>query len=318
MSIMTIVEQMIVICFLILIGGILYRKKILKDLTIKDISALIVNITNPALLLHSALSAQEHIPIEKVMSSIGLFTLCYMSAYLIGWIISIIMHIPKEKRYAYQMMTVYGNVGFIGIPLALAVLGNQSLIYVSINNLVYNILFYTSGMMILNKRVADSEKSDHNKKSGGCSGLIRKVVNVGTVSAILTIVIYLMNPPVPLVVSDTLNYAGSATTFLSMLVLGASVAAMPFRKIFTDPKIYLFTLLRMVVMPILIILAIRPWVTDPLLLKVTALLIAVPAGNLPMIVSRELGLEEEDFAKGILVTTMLSPITITLVMMILK
>ena len=127
-----------------------------------------------------------------------------------------------------------------------------------------------------------------------------------------------MNPPVPSVVSDTLNYAGSATTFLSMLVLGASVAAMPFRKIFTDPKIYLFTLLRMVVMPILIILAIRPWVTDPLLLKVTVLLIAVPAGNLPMIVSRELGLEEEDFAKGILVTTMLSPVTITLVMMILK
>ena len=101
-----------------------------------------------------------------------------------------------------------------------------------------------------------------------------------------------------------------------MLVLGASVAAMPLRSIFTDLRIYLFTALRMVVMPVVLILVLRPLISDRMLMEVTALLLAVPAGNLPMIVSRELGLKDELFSKGIIVTTLLSPVTITLVMLL--
>lgn len=317
MSILTVIEQMIVICLLILIGMVLYRKGQLKDLTVQQISALIINVTNPALLLSSAFSAADRVPTGKVLQGILLFTCCYGAAYLIGALIPFLLHAERRDHYAYQMMTVYGNVGFIGIPLALAVLGNDSLIYVSMNNLVYNVFFYTSGIMVLSKR-AEQEKSGGKASESHVSlpDFMKKIVNIGTVSAVLTIAVYLLNPKIPGVVSDTLRYAGNATTFLSMLVLGASVAAMPLRSIFTDLRIYLFTALRMVVMPVVLILVLRPLISDRMLMEVTALLLAVPAGNLPMIVSREFGLKDELFSKGIIVTTLLSPVTITLVMLL--
>ncbi|MCH4193190.1 MAG: AEC family transporter [Butyrivibrio sp.] len=317
MSILTVIEQMIVICLLILIGVVLYRKGQLRDLTVQQISALIVNVTNPALLLSSAFSAVGKVPAGKVVQGILLFTVCYGAAYLIGMLIPFLLRAERSDHYAYQMMTVYGNVGFIGIPLALAVLGNDSLIYVSMNNLVYNIFFYTSGIMVLRKR-AEQEKSGREASAFHYSlpDFIKKIVNIGTVSAVLTIMVYLLNPEIPSVISDTLRYAGNATTLLSMLVLGASVAVVPLRNIFTDLRIYLFTALRMVVMPVLLILLLRPLIRDQMLMEVTALLLAVPAGNLPMIVSRELGLKDELFSKGIIVTTILSPVTITLVMLL--
>ena len=76
MSILTVIEQMIVICLLILIGMVLYRKGQLKDLTVQQISALIINVTNPALLLSSAFSAADRVPAGKVLQGILLFTCC--------------------------------------------------------------------------------------------------------------------------------------------------------------------------------------------------------------------------------------------------
>ena len=44
-----------------------------------------------------------------------------------------ILRVPKPGRYSYRMLTVFGNVGFIGIPLVSAVLGTSALIFVSLN-----------------------------------------------------------------------------------------------------------------------------------------------------------------------------------------
>ena len=54
MSITVVLQQMIIIFILIGIGMILFKKEMLSEMTSKQISGLIVNVTNPALLICSA------------------------------------------------------------------------------------------------------------------------------------------------------------------------------------------------------------------------------------------------------------------------
>lgn len=320
MSITVVVEQMMIIMILILTGLFLYRKHMLSENTSSQISGLIVNVTNPALLICSAFDDNAKVSLRELGIGMCVFLLAYivliLSAYLIPWI----LRIPNNACYSYRMLTIFGNVGFIGIPLASAVLGTKSLIYVSLSNLIYNILFYTYGLSILKKAAARQHPVEQNSnaatsdiRSKNSDSIFRKLINAGTVSAVVTICLYLSDLKVPEILSSSLTYAGRTTTFLSMLVLGVSVAKMTPKDIFSKPKLYVFILIRQILLPIGFILFLRLFVKEALVLNTCALMLAVPAGNMPLMLSKQLQVEESTISQGIILTTILSLITIPVV-----
>lgn len=128
--------------------------------------------------------------------------------------------------------------------------------------------------------------------------------------ALLTLLFYLGGFPVPSLIRDAFTYTGRATTFLSMIVLGISVAQMPLREIFCHKKDYLFVLLRMLLLPAGCVFLLRAFVSDPLLLSSSVLLLSVPCANLPLMCARENGLEDGPLARIIVLTTLLSAVTI--------
>ncbi|MCM1153721.1 MAG: AEC family transporter [Roseburia sp.] len=325
MSITVVLQQMIIIMILILTGMFLFRKKMLSEDTSRQLSVLIVNITNPAVLICSAFDDTPKVSLGVLGIGAGVFLVSYMILIAFAYLIPVILKVPKAERYSYKMLTVFGNVGFIGIPLASAVLGPESLIFVSLNNLIYNVLVYTFGLSILKKAslqqhaakdVSDIQNADASrsgKSFGSQESILRKLVNAGTVSALLTIIFYLGDFNVPVIISSTLTHAGRTTTFLSMLVLGVSVAQMAPKDIFSHPKLYLFTLLRQILLPIGFTLALGLFVKDALILNTAALMLAVPAGNMPLMLSKQLHVEESTISQGIILTTILSLVTIPVV-----
>lgn len=326
MDITVVLQQMVIIFILIGIGMLLYKKKMLSEMTSKQISGIIVNVTNPALLICSAFKEGPKVSLQGLGSALGLYLLVYAVLIAVSFLIPRILRVPNMYHYAYQMLTIFGNVGFIGIPLASAVLGAQSLIFVSIYNLIFNILIYTFGISLLKKaeakQLAAQAASEQTKTASACcqtehDNVVKKLINAGTISAAATIIFYLGDFQVPVVVSSTLSYMGQATTLLSMLVLGVSVAQMTLRDIFSHPKLYGFTLLRQILLPVGCILVFRPIVQDTLVLNTMALMLAVPAANMPLMLSKQLHVDTDTISQGIILTTILSLITIPVVSLFL-
>lgn len=311
MSITVVLEQMIIIMLLILVGIFLYRKKMLSEETSRQLSGLIVNITNPAVLICSAFDDAPRLSLRELALGMGVFLISYLVLLAAAYLIPLLLRVPEHARYSYRMMTVFGNVGFIGIPLASAVLGPSSLIFVSLNNLIYNVLVYTFGMSVL--RNAAQKQHGTQQTAGTKEPLFRKLFNAGTVSALLTVLLYLADPEVPEIISASLNYAGRTTTFLSMLVLGVSVAQIAPKDIFSHPRLYAYTLLRQILLPIGFTLLLGLFVRETMILNTCALLLAVPAGNMPLMLSKQLHVEESTISQGIILTTLLSLATIPLV-----
>ncbi len=344
MSITVVLQQMVMIFILIAIGLLLYKKEMLSDITAKQISGIIVNVTNPALLICSAFQDGPKVSLPELGIALGIYLIVYGILIAAGCLIPRILRVPDMYHYSYQMLTIFGNVGFIGIPLASAVLGPESLIFVSIYNLIFNILIYTFGISLLQRAearqlAAAAEKATAREQDSDavCAApceavppaktgteaapvttpLWKKLINAGTISATATIIFYLGNFRVPVIVSSTLTYMGQATTLLSMLVLGASVAQMAPKDIFSHPKLYGFTLLRQILVPIGCILLLRPFIHNPLILNTMALMLAVPAANMPLMLSKQLQVETDTISQGIILTTILSLGTIPVVSLLL-
>ena len=310
MSITVVLEQMCIIMILIFTGAFLFRQKMLSEDTSRQLSGLIVNITNPAVLICSAFDDSPKVPLQTLGLSLCVFVISYGILILFAYLIPLVLRVPNHARYSYRMLTVFGNVGFIGIPLASAVLGSGSLIFVSINNLIYNVLVYTYGISTL-KKASIAQHPDAAPTEP--ENILHKLVNAGTVSAVLTIIFYLGDFNVPTIISSSLTYAGRTTTFLSMLVLGVSVAQMAPKDIFSHPKLYIFALIRQILLPVGFTLLLGLFIKEPLILNTTALLLAVPAGNMPLMLSKQLHVNESEISQGIILTTLLSLVTIPVV-----
>lgn len=302
-------QQMIIIFILILIGVFLFKKKHLSNDSARQLSWIIVNITNPITLLCAAISEEEKVGAKEIGVAFLCFVIMFAILIPLAYLIPVLLGVEKSRRYAYRMLAIFGNVGFIGIPFSAAVLGPESLIFVSVCGLTFNLVVYTYGVESLKSVAAEQNPDQERKKSS-----LKDLINSGTVLAVVTIVVYLADIKVPEFGISTLRYIGNCTTFLSMVVLGVSVAQMVPKQVFSRWRLYVFVVIRQILVPIMFIFLLRPFLTNTLILHTVVVMVAMPAGNMPLMMARQFGAKEDMISAGIIMTTVASIITIPAVM----
>ena len=311
MSAEVVIEQMIMITLLIALGYYAYKKRILTDEGTRGISALIVTITNPCLMVYSMLSSEERISGRGLLIGLLSAVVVYVLLLVMAVFLPILFRIKKDERYCYFMLCVFGNIGFIGIPLTNAVLGPDALVYVCFHNLIFSLLIYTLGVRIISD--AAGEKDREGDVSMSFRRTVLNMINTGTVSAVAALIIYVAGWELPKVIMTTCDYAGRATTFLSMMVLGAAVARMSVKEAVSNVKLLVFSLIRLLAVPVVIVFILRLFISDPLTVNTAALMLAVPAGNMPLIMATQHRLNARTLSDGIILTTVMSVLTIPVV-----
>ncbi len=108
-SSMVVVEQMLVICILILIGAFLYRKKLLTDAGAGQLSFVIVHVTNPAIMLSTAIEEQEIIPAVQIGQAFALAVAAYALSALAGFLISVLLRSDAGDRNRCLLAGLPGN-----------------------------------------------------------------------------------------------------------------------------------------------------------------------------------------------------------------
>lgn len=314
MSVEIVIQQMIIIFILIFVGVFLYKTKKIDENVSTSLSWIVVNITNPLTLITAALTSSIELTLKHLFFAIGCFIVAYAILFLMSHIIPAILRVPPDDRFSYRMLTLFSNVGFIGIPFVSAVLGNDALIYVSICCLVFNLIIYTYGINVMSE--TGRKCNPESNVSTACFS-VKKLFNFGTVSSLLTILIYALHLRLPEMVSTTTDLMGRCTTFLSMLVLGTSLARIKPVILFTKWRLYIFTILRFVLIPIGIAVLAKFFITDKMLLQVLIIEMSLPCANMPLMLAKEYKTSEETISCGIILTTLLSIITLPIVVLFL-
>ena len=310
MSISIILQQMGVICILASIGFYLYRKKVIDDRGSQKLSTIVVDVCNPALIMASILSGNITATRSDLLVAVSLGAAFYCLLIILGFLIPRLLKVEPDKRKYYNLMTVYTNTGFLGLPIAKAILPANSIIYVIVINVFYSLLFYTHGMAIMH--------SGENKKTGTMKHPILSIFNPGTVMALLSLVVFWFKITLPPIIANTIEYIGNATVFLSMALLGVSIARSSFFKAFKNIRIWVYIIVRMIVVPFAIVFITKLLGFDTEIILALCLMAAVPAGSLPLITAEKMGLETELLSTSIAMTTSISILTITVIMSIVS
>lgn len=301
MSSGVVVTQMIIMFFFMVIGYVLTKKGKFSETTASDMSFLIINLCCPAMMLSGVLTAPAMSGYELIESGIAVVVI-YLLLIAVGAVLGPLLRIPKDKRRYYSLMTVFGNVGFIGYPVINAVIGPEGMGYAALFNLGFNLLIFTYGITMLNQ-----EQSGEKKRVNW-----KKLINVGTVSGVVAILLLLLRPEAPAPILNCLNYIGSLMTFLSVAIIGHSLANIPLKSVFRGSKVYLFIALRYLALPIVLGIVLKLLVQNQQLANVLLLLLAMPAANTPLMMAQQSGQETETLTRGIVVSTVLSVVTITI------
>ena len=133
----------------------------------------------------------------------------------------------------------------------------------------------------------------------------------------VTIVLAITRIKFPAVITDTIGMVGNITTPASLLVIGISIAKQPLRNMLGSAKLYLLTVLRLLVLPALLWAVLRLFVTDPLLLGVAVVIFGMPVATMVPMLAGEHHADETDAVRGVFLSTVLSVITIPLLVTVL-
>ena len=161
---MVMLQQMIVMFLMMAVGYLCYRKQILTEEVSRKVSAIVVNVANPCMILSSALTDQQ-MQGKELVQTLAIVVMMYAFLLAMAQFLSRILRIQKESRGAYAAMTVFANIGFMGFPVLAAMYGNGALLYGAVFQIPFNILIYTYGVAVLTRKPGACAKTEQDVKA---------------------------------------------------------------------------------------------------------------------------------------------------------
>lgn len=158
---MVMLQQMIVMFLMMAVGYLCYRKQILTEEVSRKVSAIVVKVANPCMILSSALTDQQ-MQGKELVQTLAIVVMMYVFLLVMAQLLPRILCIQKESRGAYAAMTVFANIGFMGFPVLAAMYGNGALLYGAVFQIPFNILIYTYGVAVLTRKPGACAKTEQD------------------------------------------------------------------------------------------------------------------------------------------------------------
>ncbi|HCC00428.1 MAG TPA: hypothetical protein DEP42_04330, partial [Ruminococcaceae bacterium] len=231
----------------------------------------------------------------------------HLLCLLLGLILVKIGRISSQQAGTWLLVCMFSNNGFMGFPLAQSIYGNDGLFLMAVANVVSNFLIFSLGIKL----------QTHGQATGHIGGrqLFYNDINIAVIIGLL---FYLLSWRPPEIIMTVLKDVSSLTAPLSMIVVGLSMSRSNIRKIFANKKIYLLAFTRLLLIPILTIgiLKVSPLGLHGLLPHLLILISALPSLSAVSMIAETYHTDTETPAQAIFITTLFSPVTIPLIMLL--
>ena len=290
-------QQTIIMFALMLLGLLLSRRGMITEQGSRDLSNVLLYAVIPCVILRSYMS---EFSTEK-LRAMGLSALIAVIAFAASIAVA---YLTCGTRHRIENFAVaFGNAGFIGIPLVTAVFGPEAAFYVVSFSTFANLLQWTYGIVIIS-----GKKETMN---------LRMVfVNPVFISMVIGIALFVLQPTLPTVVTGTIGYIADGNTVLAMIILGYYLSKVQLRGLFADVRLYLFSALRLLVVPAVTRLVFLPFpFARGEITLITLIAAATPIASSTAIFAQKFDQDYRRAVSYVCLSTILSVATLPLVML---
>jgi predicted permease len=301
------VFEQILALFLLLLAGYLARKSGLLDSQLtKGLSGLLLKLALPALIIDSM---QKPFSASLLRES-GIIFFISLAVYACSVVFALlfprVLAATPEERGVFSFALIFSNVGFMGYPVVFAVFGETGVFYAAIYNLPFNFLLFTLGIMIISKKVEGAPPINW-----------KLLVNPAVAAVFIGFFLFLFSVALPRPISLAVHQLGLLTPPLSMLLVGSLLCTIPVKRVFTDWRVYIVSLLRLLLLPFLVWLALQGFRLPELLVGIPTVITAMPAAANSAILAEQYEGNAALASQIVFLSTLLSVLCIPLVMQLL-
>ncbi len=298
MDIKILFSQMTELFIIMFLGYAIFKLKIVDDNFVKKFSKLVLDVTLPAMILSSVLNLDERPMLSDVLTAFAVSgVLFFIVLPVIGILLARLFRVKKEDRGLYIFMHTYSNIGFMGFPVIEAILGPVALFYAAIFNLMFNVSVFSLGVGLVSKKTKFSAKA---------------LLTPGIIVAALSVVLYFLNIRLPELIYSTVSSVGSITSPAAMLIVGFTLAKMDLKSVFSDWRIYPWSIIKQLLIPLILFVPFSIIIKDETLLMVAFILSAMPVGNNAVLFATKYDCDCEVATRAVFITLIISLITVPL------
>ena len=293
MLILILLRQIAIMALLMAVGIYLSRKGFLSPQGTKDLGAILLRIIIPCVIVKSYITTYSRERLLELALSAGLALAAFILAMGIAYLVY------GKRRRIENFASAFCNAGFIGIPLAQAVIGDEGVFYMAASVALLNLFQWTYGVYIMTDR-RDSISAKTIAK------------NPVVIAIVIGIALFLSRLPVPGIVTSTLGYIAGMNTPVAMILMGTYMAKLPWRKLL-DKRAYGCVLFRLVIIPAVVLLVF--WtlpITNQNVALAAYLAAATPVGANICVFAQQYDCDYEFSVVTVCLSTVLSIVTVPL------
>ena len=298
MSFLDTLSEMLVLLFAIAAGFLANRMGILGGGTDKKISRLLLAITLPSMILGSVCTGEALPEAGVVLGTLGVAAVFYLLEFAFVLAAPPLLGGTPGQKGVWRYTLAFPNVAFIGYPVVSALFGPEALFYAVILVLPFNLMTFTLGPLML---------------TGAKRFSLRQMFSPCVVSALLALILALGRLRPPAMIGEALEFVGDVTVPLSLLFVGSLLAGIPLGRMLASPRLWILTAVRLLALPGALCFLLRWMGTDPLILGVAVIQMAMPAAVNGSLLCMEYGGDAECMAQITFVSTLASIVTIPII-----
>ncbi|MBQ7776211.1 MAG: AEC family transporter [Lachnospiraceae bacterium] len=224
------INKLLIMFLFMLIGVILFRKKIITEAGSESFASLLIHFILPCVIINGFLIERT----DKMLYGLLLSLLLSILSLSISIIIA-------RKCFSQNPIghfsAAFSNPGFFGIPLIIAALGEENVFYVAPFIACLNVLQWTYGVSILkNERVQVN--------------ILKIMKSPFMISFIIGILLFLSKLPIPDIFETVIRTSAGLNTPIAMIISGIYLAKADIKTMFTQIDFYKISLIRLLLIPI--------------------------------------------------------------------
>ena len=294
--------QMCAILLFLLTGFFVRKKGFISVAGTRDMSWVLANICSPAQIFSAVLNMDEAPDRKSALTVAAVGVVAYAVMLVLSRFIGPVLRAPKKDHRFYGAIFLFNNVGFLGLPLIHAMYGATGAAYMTILILEFNLLVFTYGCVLLRKEGSEMHVN------------WKLLINPGVIASLISIAIFFSGVRFPGVFGSIAQYAGTVVTFLATFLIGTNLCDVDIKRLFSDGRMYLYVLIRQILFPVVFILIVKQFVSNPTALGVLAVFAVVPPANIISVIAMNNDCDMDVLTRGTVFSTLLSTVTMALVL----
>lgn len=300
-----VLNQIGIFLILIIFGILAVKFGILDEHSLGSVSKLVMRMALPAYIFINTAEGATRQGLAESLLVIPLAIALYLMLFLLSLLLEKVFQLKGNRSHVFRAIVMFGNVGFMGIPLVVELYPDTALLYISLFTILDQGLFWTYGVS-LTKPVSDQKEKVSLKN-------LKNLLSPALIAIVGATILVLLDIHLPKLLITTLSKLGASSMPLSLLYIGGMLSMTDVRKVLRCGELYAEIGMKMLVLPLVFFMVMKLLNVPADMAGTMTFLTGLPAINMVAMLSKNNGSDGDYAVCAVMMTTIACLITLPLV-----